>query len=231
MDPKGKQTLAYIAHGEDAVQDLSFYCTIAQSLPSKPQDEQADNENLEPDFSTSYWELIRTGASSDAEPGNESDEAHSSKESKSLEALSAEVDSIADEIKKNLQNEQFANSVKKFVSTYRKLSSNPSNTSLISSLHRFGWCFGGTVTTMKNGILRRGRRIPIQAKSAGRRKGGKRGKAAISSGRRTKAAFKSVSKTEMYKYSRPGRAHNNSTKQPHSLQQNISRSQQNAGKW
>jgi len=231
MDPKGKQTLAYIAHGEDAVQDLSFYCTIAQSLPSQPQDEQADNENLEPDFSTSYWELIRTGASSDAEPGNESDEAHSSKESKSLEALSAEVDSIADDIKKNLQNEQFANSVKKFVSTYRKLSSKPSNASLISSLHRFGWCFGGTVTTMKNGILRHGRRIPIQAKSAGRRKGGKRGKAAISSGRRPKTAFKSVSKTEMYKYSLPGRAHNNSTKRPHSLQQNISRSQQNAGKW
>ena len=98
------------------------------------------------------------------------------------------MDSIADEIKKNLKDKLFANSVKKFVSTHHKLSRKPSNASLISSLHRFGCCFGGTVTTMKGGMLRHGRQIPIQAKSAGRRKGGKRGKGAISSGRRPKAA-------------------------------------------
>ena len=189
MDPKGKQTLAYIAHGEVAVQDLSFYCTLAQPLSSNTQDTQPDNKNFEPDFSASCWKHIRVGVTSDAEDGNESDEAHSSKENKSLDTLSAEVDFITDDIKKDLQNELFANSVKKFVSTYRKLSTKPSNASLMSSLHRFGWCFGGTFTSMKSGMLRRGRRIPIQAKSAGRRKGGKRGKSAISAGRRPKAAF------------------------------------------
>ena len=102
MDPKGKQTLVYIAHGEAAVRDLSFYCALAQPLSSNTQDKQLDSENFEPDFSTSCWEHIRVGATSDAEEGNESDEAHSSKENKSLDTISAEVDFIADDIKKNL---------------------------------------------------------------------------------------------------------------------------------
>ena len=82
MDPKGKQTLAYIAHGEAAVQDLSFYCTLAQPLSSNTQDTQLDNENFVPDFSASCWESIRVGATSNTEEGNESDEAHYSKENK-----------------------------------------------------------------------------------------------------------------------------------------------------
>ena len=31
LDPTGKRTLTYIAHGEDATQDLSFYTTLGQS--------------------------------------------------------------------------------------------------------------------------------------------------------------------------------------------------------
>ena len=47
------------------------------------------------------------------------------------------------------------------------------------------------MTSLKGGILRRGRRIPIQARSAGRRKGSKkRGKGAILAGRPSKAAYK-----------------------------------------
>jgi len=112
MDPKGKQKLAYIAHGDAALKDLSFYCTLGQSFPSKPQDSLADMENFKPDFSASCWEQIRMYASSDAEQEKEIDEAYPNNENDSLDTLSAEVDNIADEIKKNLKHEFFANSVK-----------------------------------------------------------------------------------------------------------------------
>ena len=88
-------------------------------------------------------------------------------------------------MKKNLKDESFASGVNKFVSTYHKLSGRVSSSSLIFSLHRFGWCIGGTVTRMKGGILRHGR--CIQAKSAGRRKGSvKRGKRCYDSWASTK---------------------------------------------
>ena len=35
MDPKAKQKLAYIAHGEEALKDFSFYCTLNQSTRFK----------------------------------------------------------------------------------------------------------------------------------------------------------------------------------------------------
>jgi len=46
---------------------------------------------------------------------------------------------------------------------------------------------------------------------------GERKKLAVSAERCPKAAFKSASETETYKYCLPGRVHSNLTKQPHSL--------------
>ena len=55
---------------------------------------------------------------------------------------------------------------------------------LASSLHKFGWVFGGSVTSQKFGKLCHGKRITIQATAAGRRrKGVKKGKAPVVSGR------------------------------------------------
>ena len=42
---------------------------------------------------------------------------------------------------------------------------------LSSALHRFGWVFGGNTSSIQGGNLCHGRRIPINAKSAGRRRG------------------------------------------------------------
>ena len=232
MDPEGKQKLAYIAHGNEALQDLNFYCTLSQPSYSEPQG--FDNKPLEADFSTSYWEHIRVDAVSDAEETDNGDTTEHKEEPQSLDMLYSQIDTIAEDMKKNLKDESFASGVNKFISTYHKLSRRVSNASLISSLHRFGWCFGGTMTSMKGGILRRGRRIPIQAKSAGRRKGSaKRGKGAMIAGRPPKATNKHVKngKENSLKYFLPGKAHNNSSKRPHSLKYNISKGQQNSGKW
>ena len=77
----------------------------------KSQGSLQDKENFEPDFSSSCWEHIRIDASSDAEQENESEEAHPSNKADRLDTLSTEVDSNADEIKKNLNDELFANLV------------------------------------------------------------------------------------------------------------------------
>ena len=47
---------------------------------------------------------------------------------------------------------------------------------LASAFHQFGWVIGGYSTIKKNGsIMRRGRRIPVQATASGLRKYGPKG--------------------------------------------------------
>ena len=141
------------------------------------------------------------------------------------------IDAIADDIKQRIiSDEQFMQSAAKFAKTYCTLSKKPSNAHLMSALYKFGWCFGGTITSQQGGILRRGRRIPIQAKSAGRRrKTATRGKAAAIAGRVPNASRVKLSSQD--KYFLPVRQRNSSTKKLHSLSRNISKGQQNAGKW
>ncbi len=81
-----------------------------------------------------------------------------------------EIDKFADDLKKRLEdtNEQLFG-VEKFTTRYGKLKD--SIPLLTSSFHRFGWTFGGTITSQRGGHLRHGRRISVQATAAGRRKG------------------------------------------------------------
>ena len=121
------------------------------------------------------------------------------------------IDAIAENIKMLLNGDDILCSVDKFVTTYEKLSSKPSNAHVTSALHKFGWCFGGTVTRMQGGVLRRGRRIPIQAKSAGRRKNPmKWGKAVAAPGHVPKAAFTKQLPKDNSNYFLPLRPHNSS---------------------
>ena len=58
------------------------------------------------------------------------------------------------------------------------------NATIGSALYKFGWKHGGTIKSTQGGYFRRGQRIPIGAKSAGRRRSGvSKGKAKIPSGR------------------------------------------------
>ena len=59
---------------------------------------------------------------------------------------------------------------------YRGLSAYKSTATLIlvSAFYQFGWVFGGVINrTNLRGNIRHGKRITIQATSAGRRRGGK----------------------------------------------------------
>ena len=80
-----------------------------------------------------------------------------------------------------------ADAMKTFLRRYKLLTKQGGfvNARLSSALHHFGWVFGGTVSRKDhNGRFRRGRRIPINAKAAGRRRGTTtRGKAVMLQGR------------------------------------------------
>ena len=129
-----------------------------------------------------------------------------------------------------MSDKQFVQSAAKFAKTYKVLAKKSSSSHLMSAFYKFGWCFGGTITSQQGGIIRRGRRIPIQAKSAGRRrKTATRGKAAVTAGWAPNTLQVKLSLQE--KYSLPIRQRNRSTKKLHSLAQNIAKGQQNAGKW
>ena len=139
------------------------------------------------------------------------------------------IDIVAEDLKQRLRekplNEQLLSGAQKFVERYKCHSSHRSNAMLASALHRFGWVFGGSLSSQKFGILRHGKRITVQATAAGRRrKGVKRGKAPLVTGRPT------TSQAVGNKYSMQVR-NASKGKRLHSLSFNVSKSQQNAGKW
>ena len=102
-----------------------------------------------------------------------------------------------------------------------------SNARLSSALHRFGWVFGGTTSSSQGGYFCRGRRIHINAKSAGRSRGKvSKGKQKMLQGRPKGvrlATFPDV--YEMPIRNKP------KGKRKHSLQKSIINGTQNAGKW
>ena len=103
---------------------------------------------------------------------------------------------------------------------------------MASAFHKFGWVFGGTVTRQA-GALRHGRRIPVQATAAGRRrKILSRGKAKAQAGRpvKYKGLVKRTKSKALSRYHLPIR-NVKPPKHQHSLSGNIQLCQQNAGKW
>jgi hypothetical protein len=153
---------------------------------------------------------------------------------KHLEKLYQEIDLLADDMKKRLQSDtSFQQAAEKFTKTYRKLSQKSVNAHLITALHKFGWCVGGSISCKNCGIMRRGRKIPIQAKSAGRRrKSLRRGKAATALGRAPSSITDSKNIVNSgNKYFLPIRQRNRSIRREHSLKDSTSKGHQNAGKW
>ena len=95
------------------------------------------------------------------------------------------VDQLADDLKNKLINEsddlQLISGISKFVERYLNLSgSKRSQARLASALHMFGSSAGAAHSTRSTPLLRHGKRIPVQATAAGRRrKGITRGKGKI----------------------------------------------------
>ena len=107
--------------------------------------------------------------------------------------------------------------IRYFVQRYQAHKSNPL---LASALHRFGWVFGGSITSKRFGNLQHGKRITVQATAAGRRrKGAKKGKGPIIPGR---PAGNGTDKHSMSVRNEP------KGKRIHSLAKSITKGTQNA---
>ena len=117
MDPEGKRKLAYIAYGEDAIQDLSFYNTLSQGKCTSQEKihKGLDSKTFElPDFSSSCWDHIRHGSTS----GIDDNTTSNSPLEDNREELCEKVDAIASGIKQRLMaDDQFKLSAEKFTKT------------------------------------------------------------------------------------------------------------------
>ena len=153
LNPEGKRSLAIIAYGEDAIQDLMFYSTLSQPKPTATQQQVADSS--QPDFSASCWDHFRMGEMNE-NPAVETLPTQQDQHTQQSE-LCQRIDVITDDMKKRLMADTiFQQSAEKFVTTYEKLSSKPTSAHITSALHKFGWCYGGTITSQQGGVLRRG---------------------------------------------------------------------------
>ena len=127
---------------------------------------------------------------------------------------------------------QLASGIQMFTDRYFKMRRNKTHALLASAFHRFGSNAGGrTVASRRGGILRRGKRIPIQVTAAGRQKGKSRGKAPAVPGRPPKrVANHTITTTKPNRYFMSLRRAAKG-KRKHNLKLNIEIGQQNAGKW
>ena len=233
LAPQIRRIYAQIALGKEAVTSLSFYAGIHDHIEEIIKNEHND-QCMHPDFSSPTWDLIRAGS----KDVSDSDNATSSSTlqpqgAANIGNMCAAIDSIAEDFKQKLQedNEQLVFGTEKFISRYNKLKhSLPLST---SALHRFGWTYGGSVTSRKGGNLRHGRRIAVQATAAGRRrKDLSRGKAKATPGKPL-GLLKGqppAKKQLDSRYILPTRREPKG-KRKHSLKLSIEKGHQNAGKW
>ena len=138
-----------------------------------------------------------------------------------VETICSLIDSVAQNLKQRLRDQpldrQLLLGSHKFVQRYH---AHKSNVMLASALHRFGWVLGGSVTSQRFGKLRHGKRISVQATAAGRRrKGAKKGKGPLVSGRPVRDRHVMSIRNEP------------KGKRVHSLSNSIIKGTQNAGKW
>lgn len=221
-----RQIYAQIALGEKAEKNLAFYANVHDAELSTSSPKETDMF-----FDTLAMDLIRAGARSDDIADKSSTDGVSPIDKQKIKETCLAIDKLAEDLKGKLEeaNGQLLFGVEKFVSRYHKLKG--SIPLLTSSFHRFGWTFGGSVSSRKGGHLRHGRRISVQATAAGRRKGTKsRGKAMVTPGKRLKGATPTQPVEDSSRYHVPTRRPLKG-KRPHSLGYNINKGQQNAGKW
>ena len=185
LSPQIRQEIATITLGSNAIQNYQFYASLRQEkqeikVPVPSHDDQ--------DFSGTAWDLVRSMAIDADEP---IEEGNSSEPNiiDDIPEFTSKIDEFAADIKSRMQHTPLiAQAMKTLLRRYSSLTQPGTfvNARLSSALHRFGWTFGGATQSGQGGYFRRGRRIPVNAKSAGRRHGkSKKGKGKTLQGRPT----------------------------------------------
>lgn len=171
-------------------------------------------------------------SSLDIESDNE-DSSMTREDSSNMDTILSNLDYVVADIKTRIVDSLVvAEGTKVFVKRYKEMIKKGkfSNAAIGSALHKFGWVFGGSVRSTQGGHLRRGRRIPVSAKAAGRRRGKlSRGKAKAIQGRPKGMKVAVYSQSPSKFTLQPRRVPKG--KRPHSLKSSIINNTQNSGKW
>ena len=219
-----RQEIAIIAVGSKAIQDSQFYASIHQEKLESSINDQSSS--LPQEFSGPSWDLIRSSA---IEILSTDDERNNVDISDSCDLVTKITKFSADIITRVKKTPAIAQAMETFLRRYDTLTKAGtfSNARLSSTLHSFGWVFGGTTSSSQGGYFRRGRRIHINAKSAGRSRGKvSKGEQKMLQGRPKGVRLASFPDVyEMPIRNKP------KGKQKHSLQKSIINGTQNAGKW
>ena len=230
LHPIARKQLAYIAMGKEANNDISFYTVLSQC-----SDEIVVADNTSDDISVSDQLIQKPNfllhdCASASDVSFEDDEVEIDDQKEGI-LLTQELESLFTDLKMRVrqQDPQLQTGVRKFINRYNKMASNNSIALLASSFHCFGKTNGRTVTLTKGGTVRKGRRIPVQATAAGRRKYGSRGKACCVVGR-PPAKKQKLNLKQAARFKLPSR-HKAKGKRPHNLASNVMKGTQNAGKW
>ena len=233
--PEKRKEFASIALGSKAEQDIGYYASIHQKAETKNNmDDITTESNDFTDFSSNAWKVI----TEDAQDQDDNEVMTTIvKSTPDATAVTSDLTIIIEDLKQSLEQDtsgQLKQGVQKFCQRYQQMSVQKfSNNRIASAFNRFGWVFGGNITSIQGGILRRGRRIAVQASAAGRRrKTLSRGKAKVTPGRPVKNenSTRQTQGNDNAKYIIPTR-NLKPAKRLHSLTANIALSQQNAGKW
>ena len=221
-----RQQIAMIAIGNKAIRESQFYASLHQEKL-----ESVSNVTMEPsseDFLGPAWDLIQ---SSLAEISEDENSTKSSNDNDQLmESLEQRITEFTADITARANDTPaIAQAMHTFLRRYDNITKSGTfaTARLSSALHRFGWVFGGNTSSSQEGHLRRGRRIPINAKSAGRRRGKvSRGKGKILQGRPKGMKVATYPDIHNMCVKKPPKG-----KRKHSLQSSIVRETQNTGKW
>ena len=185
LSAKARLKLATIALGNNAIKQVSFYSSLhQQAIEEDINQTEANNHSSDTlGFEGSEWDLMRSNGDH-LTPNQGTDQLDQEVDTNEL---IKEVDSFASDLKLQIQqkDQQLISGVRKILTRYKGLSAYRSTARLASAFHQFGWVFGGVINrTTLRGSNRHGKRITVQATSAGRRRvGSLRGKSRVPSGR------------------------------------------------
>ena len=173
LHPSMRRDIAIVALGEQAEKDLAFYSSLHQQENEKSVSNTTTTPNTtdEPDFTRSCWDLIRGGALDDDD--DDDTVTHSTQPLLDQERLESQIESLSQSLKFGLETND-PHLITKFLKRYTELSQLPSSGRLASAMHNFSSKErdGVALAPLKCGLLRRGKRIGVQATATGRRKYG-----------------------------------------------------------
>ena len=215
LHPSMRRDIAIVALGEQAEKDLAFYYSLHQQENEKSVSNTTTTPNTtdEPDFTRNCWDLIRGGAldyDDDDDTVTHSTQPLLDQERKIT--LESQIESLSQSLKFGLESNDphLITGIEKFLKRYTELSQLPSSGRLASAMHNFSSKErdGVALAPLKCGLLRRGKRIGVQATATGRRKYGTRGKAPAQPGRPCKQTLAIRRSTTESRYILPVRARN-----------------------